>query len=203
MQIKDSLLSVGNDVIDLSLVQEERTIQERFYSKIITQSELKLYKEHKGLETIPFYTFIWIAWSIKESAYKFIKRNFPEVIFSPMKMEIIKMRFSKEKELISIVKIQSHSINCRTIYTSQLVHTNTFFQEIKDTESHIFYNQENVYKNVTEYFLDFQKSNSNVNIKKNENGFPELFIDDVKQESKISFSDHGSYLSFAILRNLK
>ena len=73
--------STGNDIIGLKSIDPHLTIQQRFYSKILSFSELELYYR-KASETIPFENFIWLLWSVKESVYKYQKRNFPDLVFS-------------------------------------------------------------------------------------------------------------------------
>ena len=77
--------SAGNDIIALNTINKQRSNNRRFYAKIISASELVLYQRHK-ISGMPFEHFLWLAWSIKESAYKYLKRKIPELVFSPAKI---------------------------------------------------------------------------------------------------------------------
>jgi len=79
--------STGNDIVALRATQPDRTSLPRFYSRILTVAEQELYDrlERPGLA---FDHYTWLCWSIKESAYKFNKRNSPEIVFSPLRITI-------------------------------------------------------------------------------------------------------------------
>jgi phosphopantetheinyl transferase (holo-ACP synthase) len=81
------MISTGNDIVSVNAINITRTKQYKFYSKILSGSENPLYKEF-GLAGIPFENFIWLLWSIKESAYKFLQRNDPDLIFTPVKFVV-------------------------------------------------------------------------------------------------------------------
>jgi len=79
--------SAGNDIVALNAIDIPRTISPAFYSKFVTTSELQLY-QYPPVDAIPFQNFIWLLWSVKESAYKYLKRAQPNLIFSPSKITI-------------------------------------------------------------------------------------------------------------------
>jgi phosphopantetheinyl transferase (holo-ACP synthase) len=81
------MISTGNDIVSLNAINITRTKQHKFYSKILSDSENPLYNEF-GLAGIPFENFVWLLWSIKESAYKFLQRNEPGLIFTPIKFMV-------------------------------------------------------------------------------------------------------------------
>jgi phosphopantetheinyl transferase (holo-ACP synthase) len=81
------MTSTGNDIISLDLINKERSNDSRFYLKIITPSEEVLGRQ-VTLAHLSFEQYVWLCWSIKESAYKYLKRGYPEMIFSPVKMVI-------------------------------------------------------------------------------------------------------------------
>jgi len=74
--------STGNDIVALALVNNQRTGQFRFYSKILSASEQELYYQPE-IQQLPFENYVWLLWSVKESAYKYLKRLDPTLIFSP------------------------------------------------------------------------------------------------------------------------
>jgi len=73
---------IGNDVVALLAIDVDRTIQYRFYSKIIVDSEKLIYDQSLA-SSLPFEYFVWLAWSIKESAYKCLQRYQHDLVFSP------------------------------------------------------------------------------------------------------------------------
>lgn len=79
--------STGNDIVALKLVDKERTNQFRFYSKILSASEQELYNQYQ-LKAFSFEHYVWLLWSVKESAYKYLKRLTPGLLFSPTKIII-------------------------------------------------------------------------------------------------------------------
>jgi phosphopantetheinyl transferase (holo-ACP synthase) len=78
------LKSTGNDIVALASVNQERTLQTRFYSQILSVSEQAQYQQSEILK-IPFWIYVWLLWSVKESAYKYLKRHQPELEFAPTK----------------------------------------------------------------------------------------------------------------------
>jgi phosphopantetheinyl transferase (holo-ACP synthase) len=79
--------STGNDIVALKAINVARTSQENFYKKVIAGSEHTLYNEPVS-EKISFATFVWLLWSVKESAYKFLQRLSPALVFSPTKFVV-------------------------------------------------------------------------------------------------------------------
>src|ERR1700761_9130738 len=76
------MTSTGNDIVALKAINIARTKQPNFYSKILSVSEKDLYDQPFS-DKIPFENFVWLCWSIKESAYKFLDRIVPDRVFSP------------------------------------------------------------------------------------------------------------------------
>src|ERR1700760_4400635 len=88
LQLRPSArFSTGNDIVALQATRPEKTNLPRFYSRILTVAEQELYYrlDRPGLA---FDHHTWLCWSIKESAYKFNKRNSPDLVFSPLKITI-------------------------------------------------------------------------------------------------------------------
>ncbi|HTI58847.1 4'-phosphopantetheinyl transferase superfamily protein [Mucilaginibacter sp.] len=81
----------GCDIVALKAINVARSQQSRFYSKIITDVEKSFYD--KALSAImPLEHFVWLAWSVKESVYKFLQRGKPDLVFSPSKMVIQQLK---------------------------------------------------------------------------------------------------------------
>lgn len=86
------MTSTGNDIVALKAINVARTKKFKFYSKIIVASEKEIFdkRDHGDLA---FETFVWLLWSIKESAYKYLQRLIPELVFSPIKTLVQRIEF--------------------------------------------------------------------------------------------------------------
>jgi phosphopantetheinyl transferase (holo-ACP synthase) len=81
--------STGNDVVFLPATRPERTGQPRFYSRILTPAEVEGYYSHRLTPSdLSFDHYVWLCWSVKESVYKYQKRLYPELLFSPLRIAI-------------------------------------------------------------------------------------------------------------------
>ncbi len=78
--------STGNDIVALNAIDIQRTNDSRYYSKFLTPAEQALYQQTPA--DITFERFVWLLWSIKEAAYKYLKRHDAGLIFSPIKFVI-------------------------------------------------------------------------------------------------------------------
>jgi phosphopantetheinyl transferase (holo-ACP synthase) len=81
------MISAGNDIVSLTAANVTRTKSPEFYSKIISPAEKKLF-ETLDQEALPFDRFVWLLWSVKESAYKYLQRLDSEIVFTPVKFEV-------------------------------------------------------------------------------------------------------------------
>lgn len=79
--------STGNDIVSLALIDKERSNDSRFYLKFITPSEEALGRQLE-LAHLSFERYVWLCWSIKESALKYLRREQPQLVFSPVKIVI-------------------------------------------------------------------------------------------------------------------
>ena len=130
------MLSAGNDIVALKSINITRTIQPNFYAKILTPAETALHSK-PGLSAIPFEVFVWLMWSIKESAFKFLQRIQPDILFTPIKFEVQEINIPKsfainnlgQTELTGIGFEQFPAITStlffenRTVYSNSLLYT--------------------------------------------------------------------------------
>ena len=79
------MTSTGNDIVSLNAVNIARTTQPRFFSKILSDTEKALFNTPQ-LSAIPFENFVWLLWSLKESAYKYLQRTTSDLVFLPTKI---------------------------------------------------------------------------------------------------------------------
>jgi phosphopantetheinyl transferase (holo-ACP synthase) len=129
--------STGNDVVSLNAIDVTRTLLPRFYSKILCAAEIALYES--GLTQIPLEHYVWLLWSIKESAYKFLQRNNPDLVFSPTKFVVTRLEIPATKSLSSIegagfeaepVYKAIVTIGSETLYSRSLVNDNFIFSVV-------------------------------------------------------------------------
>jgi len=116
------VISTGNDIVALGSPDIQRAGQSRFYSKILSLSEQSLYLQPKFAQ-MPFEHFVWLLWSVKESAYKYLKRVIHDLVFSPAKIVIQ----SIEIPLTEVLAIHSNTewdnnADSESFYSGRLVY---------------------------------------------------------------------------------
>jgi phosphopantetheinyl transferase (holo-ACP synthase) len=124
------MISTGNDIVSLNAINVTRTKQQKFYSKILTPAETAL---HNGRQfaAIPFESFVWLLWSIKEAAFKFLQRANPALLFSPTKFEVkqlqlpagFEMAHFTSEEIISVGFDDKTAIYGLILYENNMLYT--------------------------------------------------------------------------------
>jgi hypothetical protein len=79
--------STGNDIVALQATDPERTGRFAFYSRILSAGEQTLFRR-KAYPGLSFDRYVWLLWSIKESVYKYEQRVRPDLVFSPVRIEL-------------------------------------------------------------------------------------------------------------------
>jgi len=97
--------STGNDIVSLNAINKTRTIQPGFYSKFLSPTEKKIF-DQPDIQQIPFHYFVWLLWSIKESAYKYLQRINPDLVFSPIRFIVTHLEFSDAFSLTNFGETQ-------------------------------------------------------------------------------------------------
>lgn len=217
------MTSTGNDIVALNAIDIIRTKQHNFYSKILSNSEILLYDAF-GSGGMPFENFVWLCWSIKESAFKYLQRNDPDLIFTPVKFVI------KEFELPPVFTIEnlntttaectgfddtpvikglvnhgpfrlySRSVLYAEFIMSVVSHQNSFektcwgVQFIADAD----HNQQSeaVRQFLTARLLQLY-SNGDFRVSKNLNGIPILLNGTEETPIPVSLSHHGQFVAYA------
>jgi len=130
------MTGTGNDIVSLNAVNARAT-QPRYYSKILSTSEIVLYNE-PGFTNLAFENFVWLLWSVKESAYKYFKRIKSDLIFSPTKFIVQHLQMPAEYNIANvevremegrgfdrknnIVFNSTIKIGSETFYSSSIIH---------------------------------------------------------------------------------
>jgi len=129
------MISTGNDIVAFKAINVTRTKQQNFYSKIITDSEKTLYDEQFS-DRLPFEQFIWLAWSVKESVFKYLQRINPDLIFSPSKIKLVEL-IAPSAEGIS--HFEGRDFNSQTVYQGIIDYSPyTFYSQTIISEDFIF-----------------------------------------------------------------
>jgi phosphopantetheinyl transferase (holo-ACP synthase) len=196
------MLGTGNDIVALAAINVERTNQPNFYSKILSSSEKLLYNELRL--PLPFENFVWLAWSVKESAYKFLKRFMPGLVFSPTKVVITTLE-ARADTYTGIVKFDTHQLYFRTIidqdyilsivnFSDDFTHTRWGVKRI-DSSDHTYQSSE-VRKFLLRDLADLHPGN-NFSVDKSPHGWPVILKNDQEISLPVSLAHHGHYVSYS------
>jgi phosphopantetheinyl transferase (holo-ACP synthase) len=204
------VISAGNDIVALNLVDKQRTLLPAFYSKFITPAELSLHQE----SAISFENFVWLLWSVKESAYKYLKRNYENAVFSPSKLIIQNLSIPTERDSVYLDTDQLVDI-----FYDGVMSTGSSTMKFKSAINHQFIatiiNEGNVYWGIqTIPEGDYHNQSNSVRlfalaklneiiladdlwIDKHPSGYPFIMNGRHQLETAISFAHHGCYVSYA------
>ncbi|TSJ39376.1 4-phosphopantetheinyl transferase family protein [Mucilaginibacter corticis] len=193
------MISAGNDIVALNVIDVQRTQSPAFYSKFITPTEFDLYNPNE----ITLINFVWLIWSAKESAYKYLKRINPELIFAPAKIKVVSLDI-----VVSLKTENVHNyrgwILAEDMSLPFLSVTRPEFISTVITQGDVKWNflkieasdYENQSKAVRSLLLNDLKI-SNVSVEKHPTGYPVLMKDGQELNIAVSFAHHGCYVSYS------
>ncbi|PTQ99689.1 4'-phosphopantetheinyl transferase superfamily protein [Mucilaginibacter yixingensis] len=198
--------SIGNDIVDLRLIDADRSRQARFYSKILAPDELDLYEPLGAF--LAFEHFVWLCWTIKEASYKYSKRLHPQLLFSPPRTVILDLSVCQNADDGNHYE-GTCSNGFSTVYF-QSSHTATYIHTIVNVATDL---SQIIAK---AFIVDPTKASAQthaqllqqaaqlypgkaIRIEKNADNVPSLMVD--AQTHPISIAHHGQYGSFAIANN--
>jgi phosphopantetheinyl transferase (holo-ACP synthase) len=72
-----------------------------FIPKFFPQKEIELFKD-SNFQTLSFENFVWLAWSVKESVYKFHKRHHRNISFAPTKIIINEIQLPSKQNVLDL-----------------------------------------------------------------------------------------------------
>jgi len=116
------MISTGNDIVALGSINKQRTCEPRFYSKILSVAEQQLYRQPE-LAALPFENYIWLLWSVKESAFKYLKRNNHQLIFSPVTINVLTVNAHPDQHYSGSLQFGLDSLFFRSIITNDWIST--------------------------------------------------------------------------------
>ncbi|MDR3697617.1 4'-phosphopantetheinyl transferase superfamily protein [Mucilaginibacter sp.] len=217
------MLSTGNDIVSLNVINKTRTNQPGFYLKILSDIEKILYRELEPAG-IPFENFVWLLWSIKESAYKYLQRTKPSLVFSPTKFVVEQLQlpfgynitnfegietegtgFDNEAVLKSVIivgsdKLYSSSLMYRELIVS-VVNGNEDFENTGWGIKLINKSDPEYQSNAIRAFLVDRLNRlfhvDGLIIGKSTHGFPIVLKDNVEAGLSVSLSHHDQMVAYS------
>lgn len=112
---------VGNDIVDLDLADKDAYKRERFLNKVLLPSEQKLVWDSED----PC-TFLWVLWSMKESAYKLHFRKHLTRALNPIRFTCFfdgDYELEPEGKFRGRVEVGDEVYQTNTILCKDYVHT--------------------------------------------------------------------------------
>jgi len=196
------MISTGNDIVALESINKQRTCEPRFYSKILSAPEQALYQKLK-FATLPFEYYVWLLWSVKESAFKYLKRNNNQLIFSPVRINVISINELPGQRYFGEVHFNSDKLffnsNITINWISTVVNNDDFddvYSEVHTIDDSTYHNQS---KTVREFAI--QKLNTffpgELKMEKHLAGYPILTKDGENTKIPVSFAHDGKYVSYS------
>jgi len=201
------MTGAGNDLVALAAIDVARTRQPEFYSRIIIPAEKELYASCFS-DTLPFEHFVWLAWSVKESAYKFLKRFDVRLVFSPSLREITELRLNGGY-FEGRVRSQEHALYSRTIINSDCIFSmansaddfSAFHCKIKQINSSGPEDQSIAVRELLLVKLADIFPESVLHIAKNPNGWPIVMCNDEELPVPVSFTHHHCFVAYTFQLN--
>lgn len=216
------MISTGNDIVCMSATDIPRTKQSKFYSRILSPSEQALYNQAANT-FIPFEYYVWLLWSIKESAFKYLQRINPLLVFSPTKFVVIRLdipagflmeTFSgtsitqtgfDSAAVEGVIICAGHELSSRSMVYQDVmvsvVNNNEDFDNIcwgiKLIDD---INPETQSVEVRSFAMGAIRQHCDgkpIAIRKNPDGIPLLSFDEGKTVLPISLSHHGAFVGFS------
>ena len=208
----------GCDIVALKAINVARSQQSRFYSKIIVDAEKSFYD--KALSAVmPPEHFVWLAWSVKESVFKYLQRLNPDLVFSPSKISLSGLEppsaeaishfeardFNKGTVYESVIDYNPHTFYSRTIITDDFIfsvvnHINNFEKVmwgIKKIDSTDTDDQSKAVRTFALAMLNTLFPDSELEIDKNRHSCPIILKDDVETPVPISLAHHDQWVAYS------
>jgi phosphopantetheinyl transferase (holo-ACP synthase) len=211
--------STGNDIVSLNAIDVTRTKQPTFYSKILSSTEISLADDPR-FAVIPFEIFVWLLWSIKESAFKYLQRIDADVLFTPVKFEVTQFQmpasfkiqafineeltgvgFSNIENIRSTISFGDYILHsCSLIYQefiATVVNSNEDFSKIHWGIKQIDSNETTIQSAEVRKFLIENLTDNNISIGKNPHGIPVILKDNIEQPMLVSLSHHENFIAYS------
>ena len=213
------MFSTGNDIVALKAINIARTKQPNFYKKILSVSEIKLYDQQFSGKML-LENFVWLLWSVKESAYKYLQRITPELVFSPTRTTVSSLEFPLgstptklegsdfDKKMVykGIVSFEDHTLYSRSIFNEEFIfsvvnHKDDFkdthwgIQLINSSEPE---EQSKAVRVLLANKLNIIFLGEDLQISKSPHGYPILLKDGVEISLPVSLAHHDRYVAYSL-----
>ncbi len=217
------MISAGNDIVSFAETDPVRTIQPAFYKKILTDWEVIQYQKLES-NIVAFDAYVWLLWSVKEAAFKFLRRQNAKMVFSPTKFIIGDIKSVETMGLKSLDSDKVEDANTKSSWQGRITFHNTeltFFSAIGDGYVHSVVHQvhysgqsysaveqiadssaQNQSSEVRELCLDNLrrlKPAARFSIIKSEQGVPSIYNIEENLTYPVSFSHHGHFVACAFV----
>ncbi len=214
---------IGNDIVALSAIDVERTNQYRFFSKIIVGQEQQLYNDTLA-SALAFEHFVWLAWSMKESAYKCMQRYQHNLVFSPSNVLIGEVQlpannakppmegigFDNLLVCKSQLNFRGQHLFSRSIITAQYIvsvvnDTNDFSNtcwRVKKIGSNDTEDQSLAVRDMLLHKLHELYPADEFKIEKSIFGFPVLLKNGAEADFPVTFAHHDHYAGYAFIPDI-
>lgn len=197
------MTSTGNDIVALKAIHVARTKQPNFYSRIITSAEQELYYAELQAQ-LPFEHFVWLVWSVKESAFKYLKRFDPDLIFSPSKMRTVELKRAAE-QLNGMVQSGNQLLyfqsNINSEFIFSMVNDTADFSEtywdIKQIESTEPVAQSAAVREFLLDRLDQLFPGNDLQIAESPHGWPVILDEEGELPAPVSFTHHDHFVAYS------
>jgi phosphopantetheinyl transferase (holo-ACP synthase) len=213
------MLSTGNDIVSLNAINVTRTKQPNFYSKILTPTENALHKQ-PCFANIPSEIFVWLLWSIKESAFKYLQRIDADILFTPVKFEVNGIQIPPGFNLLNFDAIELtgtgfNGVNAikstvkfgdYILYSNSLIYQKFVATTVNETEDfsrthwgikRIDSEETDIQSAEVRAFLSNNLTDKNVIIGKTPLGIPVLMKDNLELPIPVSLSHHEYYIAYS------
>jgi len=197
------MTSTGNDIVALTAINVARTKQPNFHSRIISSIESDLYYSDLE-EQLAFEHFVWLAWSVKESAYKYLKRFDTGLVFSPSKMRIVGLK--------RVAEYLHGAVQCgdQMLYFQSVVNNKFIFSIVNDKAdfSETYWNIKQIDFNgpatqsgaVREFLLEKLAElfpATDLQIAKSAYGWPIIANEEGELPTPVSFTHHDNFVAYS------
>lgn len=216
------MTSTGNDIVALKAINVTRTQQPDFYTKILSVAEKTLY-DQQFANKLALEIFVWLLWSVKESAYKYLQRLMPQLVFSPTRIDVGKLElpvqlltwfdgnvmenrgFDDKMVYKCTVKFGTHQLYARSVITHDFIFSvvnnepdfiNTCWG-IRSIDSPEPEYQSKAVRDFLLIKLNNLISGDNLRIEKNQSGCPILFECTKQTNIAISLAHHDRYIAYS------
>lgn len=202
------ILSTGCDIVALRAINADRTKQANFYSKIIVDSEKGLY-DNALSGVLLLEHFVWLAWSVKESVYKFLQRHQHDLVFSPSKINLEQLSQDDSNQAIfnGISQFGSRKLYSWSVVTTEYIFSvvndrddfNNVYWQIKKIGSAEPEDQSAEVRKLLMAKLSELFPGDHLIIEKSLSGYPVILKNHSEVDAAISFTHHDHYVAYSFI----